>query len=151
MSALIIRSARLEDSAALATLSEQLGYPANAAEVKTRLPRYIGAPERRVIVAELDGKVIGWTSIEIVDHFYIEKFAEISGFVVDAAHRSRGVGHALMAEAERWTSEMGLPGLRLKTNVVRVDAHRFYEGMGFERTKTQYTYVKKLAPSRGSR
>jgi len=151
MSALLIRSARLDDSPALAALSEQLGYATSAANVASRLPRYIDASERRVIVAELDGQVIGWTSIEIVDHFYIEIFAEISGFVVDSAHRGQGVGHALMAEAELWTSEMGLAGLRLKTNVVRIEAHRFYEGLGFERTKTQYTYVKKLAPAVGSR
>jgi len=62
----------------------------------------------------------------------------------------RGIGHALMREAERWTAEKGLSVLRLKTNVIRVDAHRFYENMGFERTKTQYTYVKQLAPDRQS-
>ncbi len=151
MSILVIRSARLDDSLALANLSGQLGYPTTADKVRARLPRYLDSDERRVIVAEFDGQVIGWTSIEIVDHFYIEKFAEISGFVVDAAHRGQGVGHALMTEAERWTAEKGLPALRLKTNIVRVDAHRFYEGMGFERTKTQYTYVKKLAPDHGSR
>ncbi len=151
MSSLLIRSARLDDSPELAILSEQLGYPTIADEVRARLPRYIDSDERRVIVAELETQVIGWTSIEIVDHFYIEKFAEISGFVVDETHRGEGVGHALMAEAERWTSEKGLPGLRLKTNIVRIEAHRFYEGMGFERTKTQYTYVKKLAPAVGSR
>jgi GNAT superfamily N-acetyltransferase len=55
-----------------------------------------------------------------------------------------------MREAERWTAEKGLSVLRLKTNVIRVDAHRFYENMGFERTKTQYTYVKQLAPDRQS-
>ncbi|SLM18483.1 Acetyltransferase family protein (fragment) [uncultured spirochete] len=41
--------------------------------------------------------------------------------------------------------------MRLKTNIVRVEAHRFYENMGFERTKTQYTYVKKLAPDSKAR
>ena len=151
MSALLIRSARLDDSLALATLAEQLGYPSTPDEVRARLPRYVDARDRRVIVAELDGHVIGWTSIEIVDHFYIEKFAEISGFVVDAEHRGRGVGHALMAEAERWTVEKGLTSLRLKANVVRIEAHRFYGGQGFERTKTQYNFVKKLAPNRPAR
>ncbi|SLM13606.1 putative Acetyltransferase, GNAT family [uncultured spirochete] len=143
--ALMIRSATLEDSPALASLAGQLGYPASPEKVRERLPRYIGAPEARVIVAEHEGQVIGWTSIEVVDHFYLDKFAEISGFVVDERFRGQGVGHALMQEAERWTAAHGLSTLRLKTNVVREDAHRFYENLGFERTKTQYTYVKKLA------
>jgi GNAT superfamily N-acetyltransferase len=151
MEDLIIRSARLEDSTALAALSAQLGYPTTAGEVQARLPRYIDSDEARVIVAESGGQVVGWTSIDIVDHFYLDTFAEISGFVVDAEHRGKGVGHALMREAERWTSEKGLSALRLKTNIVRAEAHRFYEGMGFERTKTQYTYVKKLAHDRQAR
>jgi len=148
MDALIIRIARLDDSPALAILSGQLGYPTTAAKVEARLSRYIGSDERRVFVAEFEGRVLGWTSIEVVDHFYIDVFAEVSGFVVDEAHRGKGIGHALMAEAERWTVEKGLSSLRLKTNIIRTEAHHFYESMGFERTKTQYTYVKKLAPDR---
>jgi GNAT superfamily N-acetyltransferase len=145
MGDLVIRSARLEDSPALARLAAQLGYPTTDSEVKARLPRYLDSDNARVIVAEYRGEVVGWTSVEIVDHFYIDKHVEISGFVVDAEQRGRGIGHMLMREAERWTIEKGLSILRLKTNVLRVDAHRFYEHMGFERTKTQYTYVKKLA------
>lgn len=144
---IVIRSATIEDSPALARLSFQLGYPASPEKIRERLPRYIGAHEARVIVAEHDGQVIAWTSIEVVDHFYLDKFAEISGFVVDEQFRGQGIGHALMQEAERWTGAQGLTTLRLKTNVVREDAHRFYENLGFERTKTQYTYVKKLSRS----
>ena len=143
--ALVVRSATLEDSPALASLAGQLGYPTSPEKVRERLPRYIGATDARVIVAEHEGQVIGWTSIEVFDHFYLDKCAEISGFVVDERFRGQGVGHALMQEAERWTAAHGLDTLRLKTNVMRKDAHRFYEGLGFERTKTQYTYVKKLS------
>lgn len=150
MENLVIRDARLEDSQALAMLSAQLGYPTTDSEVKARLPRYLDSDESCVIVAQYRGQVIGWTSVEIVDHFYLDKFVEISGFVVDVEQRGRGIGHMLMREAERWTAEKGLSVLRLKTNVIRVDAHRFYENMGFERTKTQYTYVKQLAPDRQS-
>lgn len=151
MDALMIRNAVLEDSPALAILSEQLGYPTTAAKVKARLGRYLGSDERRLIVAEIEANVIAWLSIEVIDHFYIEKFAEISGFVVDQAYRNKGIGHALMAEAQRWTTERGLTVLRLKTNILRTEAHHFYESMGFERTKTQYTYVKKLASDSGMR
>lgn len=145
MEDLVIRNARIGDGPALALLAGQLGYPTTAGEVQTRLSRYIDSEEARVIVAEFRGQVVGWTSIETVDHFYLDRFAEISGLVVDADHRGRGIGHALMREAERWTAGKGLSVLRLKTNIVRVEAHRFYENMGFERTKTRYTSVKKLA------
>lgn len=148
MEQIIVRSACLEDSPDLASLSEQLGYPTTAREVEARLPKYIDSDTARVVVAEHKGRVIAWTSIEIVDHFYLEKFAELSGFVVDSNFRGQGVGHELMREAERWAASKGLSVLRLKTNVVRTGAHKFYESMGFECVKTQYTYVKKLAPPR---
>lgn len=148
MEQILVRSARLSDSADLASLSAQLGYPTMAREVETRLPKYIDSELARVVVAEYKGRVIAWTSIEIVDHFYLDKFVELSGFVVDSEFRGQGIGHELMREAERWAASKGLSVLRLKTNVVRTRAHKFYESMGFERVKTQYTYVKKLASPR---
>jgi GNAT superfamily N-acetyltransferase len=137
-----IRDAKTEDAGWLAELSTQLGYPTTAREVGVRLSKYEGSADERVIVA-VDGKtVVGWTSAAVVDHFYIPRYMEISGLVVDSKSRSRGVGALLIAEVERWAAEKRLGMVRLRTNVVRVDAHRFYERRGFSRTKTQYTYEK---------
>lgn len=139
-----VRNARVEDYPYLAELATQLGYPCKAEEVKARIESYIGKADKAIIVAETDGKVVGWASVEVVDHFYLAPFVEISGFVVDEAYRSTGIGAKIMGAAERWVGERGLAVLRLKTNVLRKDAHRFYEKLGFEKTKEQYVYVKKV-------
>jgi hypothetical protein len=34
----------------------------------------------------------------------------------------------------------------LRSNILRTDAHKFYEQLGYERVKTQHTYRKSLAP-----
>ncbi len=148
MDTLIIRQAKREDSTDLAILAAQLGYPTTANQVEARLPRYLDSDERCVLVAEHEGMVIGWTSLEIVDHFYIEKYVEISGFVVDEAHRGRGVGHALMDGAERWAMARNIDILRLRANTIRTEAHRFYESLGFTRLKTQIAFMKNLAAVR---
>jgi GNAT superfamily N-acetyltransferase len=142
--AIHIRDAKTEDALRLAELAAQLGYPTTAQEVGARLAKYASSTDERVIVA-VDGKtVVGWTSVAVVDHFYIPRYAEISGLVVDADSRGRGVGALLIAEAERWAADKKLDLVRLRTNVVRVDAHRFYERQGFIKTKTQYSYEKSV-------
>jgi hypothetical protein len=41
-------------------------------------------------------------------------------------------------------AERGYRKLRVRSNVVREDAHRFYEREGFRRTKTQMVLDRKL-------
>lgn len=139
-----VRSAEPADAERLADLALQLGYPTSAEEVESRLPRYANAEDARIFVAELDGRVVAWTSVEAVDHFYLPRYAEISGLVVDSAHRGNGIGPLLLKAVEAWAMAQGLPSVRLRTNVLRTDAHRFYEREGFARKKTQYLYEKLL-------
>lgn len=140
METLIVRDARAGDEAALATLAAQLGYPTSAETVAARIVKYFGNPQERVIVAELDGAVIAWTSAALVDHFYTPRCVEISGLVVDSDLRGRGVGAALLGEVKRWAAELGAATVRLRANVVRVEAHRFYERRGFARVKQQIVF-----------
>ena len=142
-----IRDARPGDEAALARLADQLGYPAQAETVAARIVKYFGNPEERVIVAELDGGVIAWTSVALVDHFYTPRCVEISGLVVDAGLRGRGIGAALLAEAKRWAAGLGVATVRLRANVIRAEAHRFYERQGFARVKQQIVFETAAAPS----
>ena len=141
---MIIRDARATDAVRLAALAVQLGYPATAAEVEARLGKYEGNDDERVIVAELSGEVAGWTSAALVDHFYTPRCVEISGLVVESAMRGRGIGAALLDEARRWSVSKGVNQLRLRANIARQDAHRFYTRYGFSKTKTQFVFELKL-------
>ena len=136
----VLRDASFEDAERLSDLARQLGYPVEREEVARRLAKYSGNPNERVIVAVKDGKVIGWTSAGIVDHFYTPVHVEISGLVVDSSSRGSGAGKSLMDEVKRWTVEKGLASLRLRANVIRKDAHRFYEREGFKRRKEQVMF-----------
>jgi len=144
MKPLIIRDAIDADAAALADLAAQLGYPASIDSVQAGLRRYAGNPEERVIVAELSGQVVGWTSVGVIDHFYTPVYVEISGFVVDTKHRSAGIGAALMGEVKKWTKAKQLGIVRLRANVIREDAHRFYGREGFLKVKEQFVFEARL-------
>ena len=139
------RDAEEGDAVRLAELAGQLGYPSTAGEIGRRLSRYAGLENERVIVAVDGGRVVGWTSVAIIDHFYLAPYVEISGLVVDSGSRGRGLGSLLIAEVERWAAEKRIGTVRLRANVVRAEAHRFYEKRGFVNRKTQYSFEKTLA------
>ena len=137
-----IREATASDAAALAALSTQLGYPAQPDEAVERLAAL--GPASAVLVAEENGAVLGWIHVCGVRFFQSPPFAEIGGLVVDEAARGRGVGKLLVEAAVRWAAEQGYGKLRVRSNVVREDAHRFYEREGFQRVKTQAVFDRRL-------
>ena len=136
-----IREATASDAAVLAALSTQLGYPAQPEEAAERLSA-LGAGA--LLVAEEDGSVLGWIHVCGIRFFQSPPFAEIGGLVVDEAARGRGVGRLLLEAAVRWAAEQGYGKLRVRSNVVREDAHRFYEREGFQRVKTQAVFDRRL-------
>lgn len=139
---IILRKAVSEDSKRLAELASELGYICQTKEIKKRLEKYENNDKEIVLVLEKNGYVVAWTSLYIVEHFYLEPFVELDGFVVDEKFRGQGLGKLLMDEAEKWVKEQGHTLVKLKTNATRKKAHHFYEKYGFEKTKEQYVYVK---------
>ncbi len=140
-----IRRARVEDAAALAALCGQLGYPASLQEIGERLRR-IGPDDRQAIyVAEgPQREVIGFINVSLHAPLIAEAHAEVEALVVDEACRSRGVGRLLVEQAEQWARERYCPAITVRSNVVREDAHTFYEALGYRRVKTQHNFWKAL-------
>jgi len=141
------RSARTDDAAAIAVLVAQLGYEATPQEVADRLARLLARPDQRFIVAESEGRLVGWVHVELAEYVESGTFAVIGGLVVDRGHRRQGVGAALMAEAEAWARQQGCSVMRLWSSTTRLPAHRFYAGLGYAQVKTQYSFVKPLDAS----
>lgn len=140
----LVRPAGEQDAASIAVLSGQLGYPAEREAVRKRLRAILQRPDHAVFVAETAGQVIGWVHVYAVTPLESAAHGEIGGLVVDAAHRGRGIGRALMERAEAWARDAGLGAVRLRSNVVRAEAHAFYEGIGYTLVKTQKVFAKML-------
>ena len=141
-----VRPARLEDSEALADLATQLGYPSKKEEIAERLRQILPDPDHAVLVAELPASgACGFAHVFAGISLETGARAELLGLVTDGKLRSRGLGRRLVAEAERWAREKGLGALCVHCNVVRTEAHRFYETLGYECAKTQKYFRKRLA------
>jgi GNAT superfamily N-acetyltransferase len=139
-----IREAILSDVQALAGLSTQLGYPSTAEEIAGRLEMLGGRAGNGILVAEDESGVVGW--LHVAGMYFLESpsFAEVLGLVVDEAHRGQGIGKRLLDGAARWAADHGFDKLRVRSNVIREDAHRFYEREGFRRVKTQVVLDRAL-------
>jgi 8-oxo-dGTP pyrophosphatase MutT (NUDIX family)/GNAT superfamily N-acetyltransferase len=142
-----IREALPGDAAEIASLAGELGYPTKAEAAAARLAELaLRGAERFRVAVDPAGRILGWSSLEEVRRIYHEPFLEVTGLVVEAASRGRGIGTALMDDAESLAAALGIGLLRLKSNATRAEAHRFYEGLGFLKTKTQYAFQKAISP-----
>ena len=136
-----IRRATLDDAAAIASLAGELGYPTTADAMRPRL----AAQLERVLVAECGGRVAGWIQVREMEAIESGAFAEISGLVVAEPLRGGGIGARLVDAAEAWARERGFARIRVRSNVVRTETHRFYERRGYATVKSQRVFDKVLA------
>ena len=138
-----LRIATPADTSALAELATHLGYPSTEADMAARFARIVGRDDYETFVAEREGRVVGFVGVmHGLSYVYDPPYARLLALVVEPGERGRGTGAALAREAERWAREHGSDSLHLTTRLHREDAHRFYEGLGYERTGARY--VKKL-------
>lgn len=146
-----VRSAGVQDAPALARLSVELGYQADADVVRERLALLASLTRHAVFVAERDTAqaesardVIGWIHVGRAISLEAGESAEIFGLIVGAAGRRAGVGRALVAHAERWARDCGLARIVVRSNALRTEAHLFYPALDYVLAKTQRVYVKPL-------
>jgi len=138
---IIVRKAKFRDAAAIAALSGELGYPTTTEEMGHRLRALVSNDHHAVFVAEDEG-VAGWIHVSTTESLESALFAEIRGLVVTESHRGAGIGTRLVWEAEKWAEEKRIPRLRVRTNVVRLEAHVFYRKLGFTMKKSQDVFDK---------
>jgi GNAT superfamily N-acetyltransferase len=133
-----IRVATDADVPAMASLLAHLGYPADAAELPERLRRMRAAGDD-AFVAELNDTPVGLATVHARAVLHVARpVAQLTALVVPPEMRGRGVGRALVAEAERWGRERGADRLVVTTALHRAEAPLFYERLGFEHTGRRY-------------
>lgn len=140
-----IREATAQDVPALARLAGELGYPTDEAQMRRRFERVARDGEHGAFVAETgSGRVVGWVHVHLSRNLATDIRGELAGLIVDATERNQGVGAHLLRAAEVWAKAQGAAMLSLRSNVIRKDAHRFYERLGYAVTKTSLNFRKEL-------
>jgi GNAT superfamily N-acetyltransferase len=133
-----LRPATSADAERIAALFTEEGYPAGPSDIVARLERF-ASPYSTVSVADSGGEVLGFVAVHLLPRFeHDDRIARILALVVDAGVRERGVGHLLMAEAERIAAAAGAAFIEVTAGHHRPDARRLYETLGYEGTVTAY-------------
>lgn len=130
----------------VAVLGEQLGYPFPVEEMQERFLEISKLSTHKLFVAKNSNDVVvGWVHVNKESPSLLsDTRAEISALIVDEAHRGKGIGKALMIAAEKWAIENKLPLMRLRSNTIRTEAHKFYQKQGYAIKKSWYLFVKSL-------
>ncbi len=135
------RDAEPADADWIAGLLSDEGYPAGASDVVRRLERFaeMGSLVR---IAEHEGVRLGFVAIHLIPRFELDDHvARVIAMVVDPAIRSRGIGHALLAEVDRVAADAGCAFVEATAGHHRADARRLFEAAGFDASLT--TYLRK--------
>ncbi|EHJ99657.1 MULTISPECIES: GNAT family N-acetyltransferase [Rhizobium/Agrobacterium group] len=140
---LVIRAARQEDVPALAAIyaADEIGGHGDTTD-ESALPDYLAAfrdieasPTETLYVAELDGEIVGTFQTAILTKL-IGRGAK--SMVIEAVQtrpdmRGRGIGAVMINYCLDEARAKGMKAVQLTSNVARLDAHRFYERLGFEK------------------
>jgi ribosomal protein S18 acetylase RimI-like enzyme len=146
---IIIRRARRDDVAAIVAMlaDDQLGRARERLE--DPLPSsYFQAfdavdrdPNFQLVVAEEGGRVVGSLQLCIMPGLSSQGASRglIEDVRVASHHRSRGIGEQLVRWAVEQARGKGCKLVELLTHHTRVDAQRFYERLGFQRSHVGMT------------
>jgi len=91
-------------------------------------------PNHELIVAECDEEVIGTLHLMFLPSISFQGGlrAQVESVRVDKRFQSQGIGSQMMRWAMDRARQRGAHAVQLTTHNSRVDAHRFYERLGFK-------------------
>ncbi len=105
--------------------------------------RSICSPFDKLLCAEQDDKIVGFCALTLLNNFWQEGYiAYLSTMVVDEKDRGQGIGRMLIKKASEYAKSKGCASIELDSAFQRVEAHRFYENLGFK--KRAYTFSLQL-------
>ncbi|WP_429808858.1 N-acetyltransferase family protein [Ensifer sp. B1-9] len=141
---LLIRKAKREDLPAIVALfaADQIGGHGDTTD-PAAFGDYVAAFEK-IEASSLQTLFVAVLAGEIVGTFQTALHTTLSGrgsssLIVEAVQtredmRGRGIGERMMRHAIAEARDRGAKKVRLTSNAVRTDAHRFYERLGFVRS-----------------
>lgn len=134
------RPATTADAPELARLLTLLGYPTTAAQLLARWPEWSRLGNSALVAARGDGTLAG--AVTIAQTFLLHRagpVGRITALIVDESGRRSGIGAALVRQAEEVLHAAGCGLVEVTSNVGRLEAHRFYQGIGYAGTSLHFS------------
>lgn len=121
-----------EDAPSVTRLLDQLGYPADEADVRRRIEAWLGDERGAAFGAILADRLVGCAAIHVVPFFERPgSRARLVALVVDVEFRRHGIGRMLVKRACEFARQRGAVEIEVTSRRTRADADRFYTDLGF--------------------
>ena len=125
----------------LSALLQQLN-PINTPEYLDQLLDDMIAHGYRMVTVTEGDACLGVSGIWVTCKFYCGKYLEMDNVVIEAGHRSRGIGQILTDFVTDLARQEGCSTVMFDAYLSNEKAHIFYERAGF--TKGGYHFIKKI-------
>jgi len=111
-------------------------FAADSARQRKGLELLLQRPDCLLLVAELDGEVVGMCSCQmLVSTAEGAPAGLVEDVVVRSDKRGQGIGPRLLDELVRWAREQGAVRLQLLADTNNAPALKFYADRGWQRTQ----------------
>jgi N-acetylglutamate synthase-like GNAT family acetyltransferase len=135
---LIVRDASVADVPQIAALLRFLGHPIEESLVIANLER-LAALQETPLVAEDHDEVLGLIGLHVMVTVHRDSaVGRIPVLVVREGAQGRGIGRMLVEAVEARLRQAGCKLIEVTSNNSRVDAHLFYERLGYEKTSSRF-------------
>ncbi|MBQ7782585.1 MAG: GNAT family N-acetyltransferase [Oscillospiraceae bacterium] len=139
----IIRELMMEDCESIHQLNvNEMGYEITPDETKANLVKLIKSSSDKIYVAVCGTEVAGYIHVNDYDLIYAPHMKNIMGIAVAEKWQRKGIGKALLSEAEKWAKQTDAKGIRLVSGAARTEAHKFYHSCGYSGDKAQINMSK---------
>jgi ribosomal protein S18 acetylase RimI-like enzyme len=132
---LTFRPPTISDAQGIARLLNQLDHPCPVDFLKGRIQRGATNNNEVALVADSNGKVVGFLVMLIYWPFHhLKPVGRLLDLCVMDSHRRKRIGDRLVSKAALLAKKKKCSKLEVSCQNFRKEAHKFYEHMGFEQT-----------------
>ena len=144
----MIRNIKIEDTEAIQRICNiSLGYSVSIETVMRQIQKLSEDVNHHYVYVYEDEKlqkVVGFVHAEVYESLYSYSGLNILGLAVLPEFQGKGIGKELMYYLEVNAKNDSVLFVRLNSADYRVEAHKFYESIGYVCDKTQKRFIKRL-------
>ena len=123
-------------------IKDSMGFYNPPEVIKANLERILPLSTDIVLVAVYNGEIIGLAHAENYDTLYDLPMKDLMSLAVKTEYQNKKIGTRLMAAIEKWAMETGRKGIQVLSRTELVNAHKFYQSLGYELEKQQLNFHK---------
>ena len=141
----LIRNANDTDMPEILELLYELDRPKPIDEDEIKVFRdkiedYFSDPYKKIMIAEIDSRVVGLVSIIILRRLNRAKFEMyIPELVITEEFRYSGIGKKIIAHCINLAKEENCYRIRLESGNQRKESHKFYVSLGFDQSSLSFS------------